>query len=58
MKMEVKGDILTIEVDLSKRLGPSKSGKTIMIANSEGFQSVPDVSGVKISLNAYTKEKD
>jgi hypothetical protein len=51
--MAVDGDILTIKVDLSKAFGPSSSGKTIIIASTEGNQTVPDNEGVKIGLNVY-----
>ncbi len=33
---------LTIKVDLSKDFGPSKSGKTIIVASTEGNVSVPE----------------
>jgi len=41
VEMSVDGNILTIKVDLTKDFGPSSSGKTIIIASSEGNQSVP-----------------
>ena len=50
--MTVEGDILVIKVDLSKDFGLSKSGKTIMIASTEGNVSVPD-RNEKIGLNVY-----
>lgn len=56
VKMEVENNILTIKVDLSTRIGPSSSGKTIIIATTEGNQSVPDTDGIKIGLNVYCKE--
>ena len=34
--MKVEGNILTIKVDLTKDFGPSSSGKTIIIASTEG----------------------
>jgi hypothetical protein len=40
--MTVEGHKLTITVDLSKEFGPSASGKTIIIASTEGSVSVPD----------------
>ena len=55
IKMEVKGDILTLTVDLSKTFGPSKSGKTTVIASSLGNQPCPDNEEVKIGLNVYKK---
>jgi hypothetical protein len=41
VKSEVKGNTLTITVDLTQTLGPSKSGKTVMVGTSEGIQMVP-----------------
>lgn len=60
VEMEVKGDILTITVDLSKDYGESASGKSIIIASTEGNQPVPGDSGFKIGLNIYSsiKKKD
>ncbi len=48
----VEGDILTLSVDLSKDLGPSKSGQTILIASTGGNQLVFD-RDEKIGLNIY-----
>ena len=52
IEMTVEGETLVIKVDLSKDFGPSKSGKTIIIASTEGNVSVPDRE-VKIGLNIY-----
>jgi hypothetical protein len=52
----IEGDILTIKVDLSKDFGPSASGKTIIIASSEGNQSLPEHEEIKIGLNVYKKK--
>jgi hypothetical protein len=35
--MTVEGTMLTIKGDLSKEFGPSASGKTIIIASTEGM---------------------
>lgn len=53
--IEIKqaGNILTITVDISKDYGPSKSGKTTIIASTEGNVSAPDSPEVKIGLNIY-----
>jgi len=51
--LTVTGTILTIKVDLSKSYGPSKSGKTTIIATSEGNVDVPGAPGVKVGLNIY-----
>ena len=52
--MKVEGDILTIKVDLSKNYGPSKTGKSITIASSEGNASIPE-RDEKIGINVYRK---
>ena len=54
VKLSLKGKILTIEVDLSKTFGESKSGKTEIIATTEGNVSLPGpITDVKIGLNVY-----
>lgn len=54
--MSTNGHILTITVDLSKTGKVSASGKSTIIASTEGNQSVPD-STAKIGLNVYTPIK-
>jgi len=52
----LEGNILVIRVDLSKDFGPSKStGKTTIIATSEGNQSLPfpGYEDVKFGSNIY-----
>lgn len=56
VEMLIEGNILTIKVDLSKNFGPSASGKTIIIASSEGNQSIPGKEEAKIGLNIYKKK--
>ncbi len=56
VEMNVDGDILTIKVDLSKEFGESSSGKSIIIASTEGNQSVPENEGIKIGFNVYKKK--
>ena len=55
VRMVVEGNVLTITVDLSKEFGPSSSGKTIIIASTEGNVSVPDREE-KVGLNVYRKK--
>jgi hypothetical protein len=55
VQMAVDGNILTIKVDLSKEFGPSSSGKTIIIASTEGNVAVPD-RDEKVGLNVYRKK--
>ena len=52
--MKVEGDILIIRVDLSKEFGPSSSGKTTIIASTEGNVSILD-RDEKVGLNVYRK---
>ncbi|MDO9462506.1 MAG: hypothetical protein Q7J61_01735 [Deltaproteobacteria bacterium] len=53
---KVDGNILTITVDLSKEFGPSSSGKTIIIASTEGNISVPGAEDKKVGLNVYRRK--
>jgi len=55
IEMMIEGNILTIKVDLSQRFGKSSSGKSTIIASTEGNQSVPGDAEIKIGLNVYTK---
>lgn len=55
IEMKLDGDILTIKVDLSKEFGLSSSGKSVIIASTEGNQSVEGKEEVKIGLNIYKK---
>ena len=57
VKMSVDGNALTIVIDLEKRYGKSSSGKNIIVASSEGNQSVPDTD-YKIGINVYTKAEE
>jgi len=55
VEMSVEGTILTIRVDLSKEFGPSSTGKTIIIASTEGNVTIPDRQE-KVGLNVYRKK--
>jgi len=56
INMNVSQNVLTVTIDLSEDHGPSKSGKTIMIASTEGNV---DVTGhdlphsIKLGINCY-----
>ncbi len=54
--MQVQGDILTVRVDLKKEFGLSASGKTTIIATTEGNVSVPEHESIKIGINVYRKK--
>jgi len=51
--IEQKGNLLTLIIDLSKSQGPSKSGKTTIIATSAGNQEIG--SGIYLGVNCYRK---
>ena len=53
--MKLDGNILTITVDLTKEYGLSTSGKSKIIASTEGNVSVPEKEEIKIGLNIYKK---
>jgi hypothetical protein len=55
VEMTLSGNILTIKVDLAKEFGPSASGKTIIIASTEGNITVPEREE-KVGLNVYRKK--
>ena len=48
-----KGDTVTLTLDVSERHGRSKSGKTEIIASSQGNVSIPGDDGIKLGLNCY-----
>lgn len=55
IEMTIEDNILTIKVDLSQRFGKSSSGKSTIVASTEGNQSLPGQEEIKIGLNVYTK---
>lgn len=52
VKMKVEGNILKIEVDLSKRHGASSSGKSKIVATTAGNVETGK-KGIKMGLNVY-----
>ena len=57
VEMTIEGNqILTIRIDLTKRLGPSKSKKTIVIATTEGNQPLPSKPRIKVGVNVYESQ--
>jgi hypothetical protein len=48
-----KGNILTITVDLSERLGDTASGKSVSVATTGGNVMVEGDEGFKLGLNCY-----
>ncbi|MBF0497193.1 MAG: hypothetical protein HQK58_11570 [Deltaproteobacteria bacterium] len=54
VEMTVVDNILTIKVDLTQEFGPSSSGKTIIIASTEGNAPIPEREE-KVGLNVFKK---
>ena len=55
--MKVEHGKLVITVDLTQELGPSASGKSVIIATTECNVDVPGAPDVKIGLNVYRKKE-
>ena len=55
VEMTVENNILTIKVDLTKEFGLSSSGKTTIIATTEGNVSIEGDEEKKVGLNVYKK---
>jgi hypothetical protein len=55
VEMKIEDNILTIKVDLSKEYGPSSSGKTTIVASTEGNVTIPE-RDEKVGLNVYKKK--
>jgi uncharacterized Zn-binding protein involved in type VI secretion len=53
VNMTKSGNVLTIMIDLTRDLGPSKSGKGTVIASTHGNISVPGQPEIKIGINCY-----
>lgn len=53
VKMTRNNSRLLIDIDLSVPGEESKSGKSVIIASTEGNKDVPDTNGIKIGLNIY-----
>jgi hypothetical protein len=54
-EMKLTGNMLTITVDISKDFGKSSSGKSVIIASTEGNITIPEKEDIKIGLNIYKK---
>ena len=53
VKYSVNGSKLTIEIDTSKNFGTSKSGKSTIIASTQGNVTLLGTDNVKMGLNIY-----
>lgn len=53
--VDVKSKKMTVTVDLAKEFGPSSTGKTIIVANSHGFQPI---AGTEERMNLTVTRKN
>ena len=53
VSMAQDGNTLTLTIDLAQTFGPSASGKTIIIASTDGNQAAPKDGTIKIGVNVY-----
>jgi hypothetical protein len=51
--MKREGNRLTIEIDLSQDYGPSRTGKTHLVASSHGNRPIPGDDQTYLGLNCY-----
>lgn len=49
----VEGDILHISIDLTAQGKPSSTGKTLLVASSEGNATIEGAPGFKLGLNLF-----
>jgi hypothetical protein len=58
IEQKIEGNTLILRIDLSKRNGRSKSGKTTIIASTGGNVPIlaPDGSRVFLGVNAYVTD--
>ena len=57
VEVKVEHGKLVITVDLAKELGPSSSGKSVIIATTEGNVDVTGAPDVKLGLNVYRRKE-
>lgn len=53
IEAEVAGNILIVKINLDEEFGPSKSGKTVLVASTQGNHQVPDKPGYMFGVNVY-----
>lgn len=55
VELSVEDTIMTLKIDLSKEIGPSKSGKSILIATTHGNQyfAMGEYKQYQVNVNLY-----
>ena len=57
VEIKIEKKKLVIEIDLSKEIGVSQSGKSMNVATTGGSIDVPGFPGFKLGLNCYKKKE-
>ncbi len=55
--VQIQGDKLVIVVDLTQEVGPSASGKSLVIGTTGGNVGVPGSEDIKLGLNVYRPQQ-
>ena len=56
VEIKVEHGTMTITVDLTQEIGPSASGKNVIITTTGGNVDFPGIDDTKIGLNVYRKK--
>ncbi len=56
IEVKVEKNKLILTVDLTKRLGPSSSGKTTIVASTAGNAKLEGHEGLQFGLNVFAKD--
>jgi len=54
--VKIEKNKLILTVDLTKRLGPSSSGKTTIVASTSGNAKIEGHEGLQFGLNVFAKD--
>ncbi len=57
VQIEVKDNKAVITIDLNKDFGPSKSGKTIVVATTRGNVPIPGAETIQLGLIAINIQR-
>jgi hypothetical protein len=55
VRFEVRNDILIINVDLNERVGPSSTGKSDLVATTEGNRRLKGYPNMFFGLHVYVR---
>ena len=57
VKIDIVGHEAIIRIDLRQEYGPSKSGKNIIVASTNGAINIPGNENIRLGLNCYKSAK-